>query len=245
MGDKDLLDIIVSLRQNRIHRKGHNEESTMEEKIYRVQYRAKLKEIEDIDNLLDGVILDAKTNIQLLLNEEKVMTACIYRNEKDIFVYYETIDIELTPKEIFGDWSEVLEQWPGEEGKRIWVYMFPVFYHTIPQGKDDWTRNGNAVKRGRIAYLKPDKVFDYVYHHVAIANEGKLCGDKYQLISLHENLLFSFLEEPRTQMNVIRDTSVQSEKINDWIEADPTSHFIMKQGQEEHFVFIDTLLAMP
>lgn len=72
------------------------------------------------------------------------------------------------------------------------------------------------MRRGRIAYLKPDKIFQYVYHHVAITTEGYLHGDKYQSIALHENILFSYFEEPRTEINVKRDLTKQSTAIEAW-----------------------------
>lgn len=213
----------------------------MSEKICRFHYRGHLK---SNPQNLDCRIEETRNNISEFISKGKIMTACIYRYENMIFAYYETIGEEIKPEILFAPLSDCLANWPGQEKERKWVFMHHVFYHAIPEGKDDWRRKVKPeLQRGRIAFLKPDKIFQYVYHHVAITTEGLLRGDKYQSIALHENILFSYFEEPRTEINIKRDLSLESQVIKDWIEVIPEDHFI--QGPEHtNFTFIPAIIAM-
>ena len=53
-----------------------------------------------------------------------------------------------------------------------------------------------------VLHFKTRKAVFYTYWHYAIVQEGLLKGDKYQYISLHENVLFSYFEEPRHNVNI-------------------------------------------
>ena len=44
-------------------------------------------------------------------------------------------------------------------------------------------------------------------------DEGKHAGDKYQCIALHENILFSYYEEPRTNVNLCGEQGAESEAL--------------------------------
>ena len=106
-----------------------------------------------------------------------------------------------------------------------------VFGIYVPQGEEDWRRKTPPEhRRGRIAYLKHETMFRYVYHHVAIVEEGLLQGDKYQSIALHEDVLFSYFEEPKQMTNILRDPTRESKAIQGWLDVDPESHFIPLPG---------------
>lgn len=214
----------------------------MKEEILRYHYRGHLKS--DSPENYQEKIEDTKSIISQYIADGKLMTACIYRHENMLFAYYEAIGEELKPETLFAPFSECLAKWPGQEKEREWVFMYHVYYHAIPEGKEDWKRKVKpGLQRGRIAFLKPDKTVQYVYHHVAITTEGLLHGDKYQSIALHENILFSYFEEPRTQINIKRDLSKDSKVIQDWLKVNPEEHFI--QGKEHtNFTFIPAIIAM-
>ena len=59
-----------------------------------------------------------------------------------------------------------------------------------------------------------------------LLREGLLVGDRYQMISLHENLLFSYFETPRDreQVNISRRPE-PSEATKEWEAVVPESHF--------------------
>jgi hypothetical protein len=210
--------------------------------ISRYHYRGHLKE-DNPANFQENV---AKTEdrIRAFIKLGKVMTACVYRHENMLFAYYETIGGDIAPEILFEPLQNSLAKWTGEKGERDWVAMQHVFYHAIPEGVEDWRRDCRPeMQRGRIAFLKPDKVVQYVYHHVALTEEGLLHGDKYQSIGLHENILFSYFEEPKTEINIKRDLSKNSTVINQWIDVIPEDHFI--QGPEKtNFIFIPAIIAM-
>lgn len=94
--------------------------------------------------------------------------------------------------------------------------------------------------------LHPEKLLSYVCHHQAIVEEGLLVGDRYQMISQHENLLFSYFETPRDreQVNIRRKQEV-SEEIKRWEEVDPESHFYhFPEAQGENFLVIPTVFSV-
>ena len=158
-------------------------------------------------------------------------------------------DVQTTcvrPEELLRPLEPFLQLWPGQKGDRLWVHMYHIYYHSVPESPRQWKRASVPEKRrGRIAFLRDDKLFSYTYFHKAIVDEGLLTGDKYQSIALHENILFSYFEEPKTFVNVQKDTSRESQVINDWLAVDPESHFIhMPQGKGENFMFLPTLFAM-
>jgi len=212
------------------------------EKIFRYHYRGHLKSDNPVG--FQNKVDETRQRISQLMAEEKIMTACIYRYENMLFAYYEAIGEEIRPENLFEPLGECLAKWPGENFERDWVYMHHIYYHAIPEGKEDWQRKVKPqLQRGRIAFLKPDKIFQYVYHHVAITDEGLLHGDKYQSIALHENILFSYFEEPRTEINIKRDLNQDSKVIQAWLDVIPEDHFI--QGPEKtNFTFIPAIIAM-
>lgn len=97
---------------------------------------------------------------------------------------------------------------------------------------------------GRIAYLWPEKLFSYTYWHKAIVDEGLLKGDQYQCIALHENILFSYFEEPKTMVNIRQNDGQESEVIREWMNMDPESHFDRKKAGGDNFIIIDPVLSV-
>lgn len=152
----------------------------------------------------------------------------------------------LRPDELLAPLQPYLQVWPGQAGDRLWVHMYHIYYHDLPKSVEDWRRTAVPEKRrGRIAFLREEKLFSYVYYHRAIVEEGLLPGDRYQSIALHENVLFSYFEEPKTMVNVKGDTSRESEVIQSWLAADPEAHFIhMPEGDGGNFMFLPALFAV-
>lgn len=80
-------------------------------------------------------------------------------------------------------------------------------------------------RRGRIALLPPDSWCSYMEHHLRIVTEGLVEGDRWHLICVQEGVLFSYLEEPRTNVNIRHQPGAHSPELDAWIAADPESHF--------------------
>lgn len=244
----------------------------MASRIYRLHYRGQLKEGVASDRL-ESAVESCIRNIRQAQADGRVLTAALYRSGRMLFFYYEAIgeplavtepiaaagsrsellesgeDVQTTclpPEELLASVSPFLQIWPGQKADRLWVHMYHIYYHSVPESPEQWKRNAVPEKRrGRIAFLREDKLFSYTYFHKAIVDEGLLTGDRYQSIALHENILFSYFEEPKTFVNVRGDDTGESQVIREWLAADPESHFIhTPQGEGENFMFLPALFAI-
>ena len=201
----------------------------MSKPVYRCHYRGRL-EAADAAQLSD-LLQQCEQNAQQLINDGALMTAALYYYGNQLFLYYEAVGQEIRPERFMAPLHPVLSQWPQKEDTCDWALMYNVFWHDAPKDDEDWKRSVPPERRrGRIAWLKHDTMFRYVYHHFAIAEEGILQGDRYQSIALHEDILFSYFEEPRTPGNLRRDTTLQSQTIQAWLDVNPESHFIPLPG---------------
>lgn len=203
----------------------------MSEKVLRAEYRAFLKEN----------ISEQKLNTQIekyyeIVSHKKefgeLLTAAMFRYERNIFLYIEYIGMEedevpTLPERLFPDFQNLFERVPGFFDKRCWLFMTPVFWFDTPENLNQWKRAEKVDEQcGRIAILRPGKLISYVCHHQAIVNEGLFKGDRYQFISLHENVLFSYYEDPRDREIVnVKKVEGVSEEISLWEQVDPESHF--------------------
>ena len=208
--------------------------------IYRCHYRGQL--CGEMDQTL---LAECAGRAQTLIREGRLMTAALYYYENQLFLYYEAIGEALAPESFMAPLHPLLSPWPQKEERRDWARMYHIYWHCEPQNADDWRRDPlPRRRRGRIAYLKPNTMFEYVYHHFAIVQEGLLKGDKYMSIALHEDVLFSYFEEPRSSVN-IRRTEGESQAIRGWMEADPDSHFIQLPGSEgQNFLLLPDYFAL-
>ena len=216
----------------------------MSKPVYRCHYRGRL-EAADAAQLSD-LLQQCEQNAQQLINDGALMTAALYYYGNQLFLYYEAVGEEIRPERFMAPLHPVLSQWPQKEDTCDWALMYNVFWHDAPKDDDDWKRSVPPERRrGRIAWLKHDTMFRYVYHHFAIAEEGILQGDRYQSIALHEDILFSYFEEPRTPGNLRRDTTLQPQTIQAWLDVNPESHFIPLPGSNgSNFLLLPQYFAL-
>ena len=216
----------------------------MSKPVYRCHYRGRL-EAADAAQLSD-LLQQCEQNAQQLINDGALMTAALYYYGNQLFLYYEAVGEEIRPERFMAPLHPVLSQWPQKEETCDWALMYNVFWHDAPKDDEDWKRSVPPERRrGRIAWLKHDTMFRYVYHHFAIAEEGILQGDRYQSIALHEDILFSYFEEPRTPGNLLRDTTLQSQTIQAWLDVNPESHFIPLPGSNgSNFLLLPQYFAL-
>ena len=216
----------------------------MSKPVYRCHYRGRL-EAADAAQLAD-MLQQCEQNAQQLINDGALMTAALYYYGNQLFLYYEAVGEEIRPEGFMAPLHPVLSQWPQKEETCDWALMYNVFWHDAPKDDEDWKRSVPPERRrGRIAWLKHDTMFRYVYHHFAIAEEGILQGDRYQSIALHEDILFSYFEEPRTPGNLRRDTTLQSQTIQAWLDVNPESHFIPLPGSNgSNFLLLPQYFAL-
>lgn len=212
--------------------------------IERKQYRACLKAGWKQEQLEEAVKAAAET-AHAAVEAGDILTASLYRYQDMCFLYYEALKENVSPAAFLSALTPLLEEWPEENGKTPWAYMYHIYHHSVPQNVTDWVRERTEGKRriGRIAFLYPDKLFSYTYWHYAIVEEGLLKGDKYQCIALHENILFSYFEEPRFNVNIKNEPERESEVIRGWMEAGPESHFDRRKAGGENFRIIELLFT--
>lgn len=220
-------------------------------KIHRMHYRAKLKDGYNKDTFKTA-LEKCEKNIREAQRAGKVLTAALYLADtadisNTLFFYCEGVgdDSVISVEELLAPINEYLQFWPGNTDSRRWVKMYHIYYHSVPETVEGWKRAAKPeLRRGRIALLYEEKLFSYVYYHKAIVDEGLLKGDKYQSIALHENVLFSYFEEPKTMVN-IKNSDEESKVIEDWLAVDPESHFIHTPECEGlNFMFLPTLFAL-
>lgn len=233
--------------------------------IIRAQYRAVLRKEAAPERVQQAFVLWEERLKKEQANGQ-ILTGTMCRYGERVFFYLEyiaeeenTVDeaewrskLPSLAQEFLGH-ENVLEKWPSfdasktQKEERYWVYMYPVFWFDEPRSLDTWKRKEEPDQRcGRIAVLHSEKLFSYICHHQAIVEEGLLVGDRRQMISQHENLLFSYFETPRDreQVNISRRQEV-SKEIKRWEEVDPESHFYhFPEAHGENFLVIPTVFSV-
>lgn len=231
----------------------------MTKRIERASYRAVVKKDVSESTLADAVACAAR-DAERLIGSGELLTAGMYRHGDQLFCYLEHIWDDLGDKGARPDltamrcapetWSwldGLVVPFPTINGPRAWAYMYPVFWFDEPESVEYYRRDPAPDERcGRIAVLYPDKLMEYVCHHQAIVKEATFVGDRYQFISIHDDVLFSYFERPRDRgQRSISGVEGPSAEIERWVAADPASHFDhFPEANGDDFLVIDTLFAL-
>lgn len=158
----------------------------------RFTYRAYLKENHKLASI-DSIRME----IEKMVNSGILLTASMFSYDRNLFVYWETIDKNPNIEIIFAEISDSLMDWPGEFELRKWIRMMDIYHCAEPQSVDHWRRK-QPIKsiRARVMRLKPDMLSSYIYYHWALqeGSPGSWC--KYCSIYLHEDLTIMFNEDP-------------------------------------------------
>ena len=168
----------------------------------------------------DTTLAQTKTLVQEQKEQNKVLTVCLYQHKNMLFLYMETLQEGICPETLFAPLAPYMEQWPEENGLTPWAPMYHIYHHSIPGDVSEWVKE-----------------------RAAIVQEGLLKGDKYQYISLHENVLFSYFEEPRHNVN-ITGKEEESKVIEGWMAVDPESHFDREKACGNNFLVIDPIMIV-
>jgi hypothetical protein len=217
----------------------------MQDMIYRCHYRAQLDGQSD-PSLRTQALRQCEASARAQIDAGRLMTAALYYYHDHLFLYYEAVGAPCTPDIFMAALEPFLTRWPSLDGARAWAQMYPYYYHCLPQSVQDWRRKTQPQRRrGRIARLDPQRMFSYLYHHLEIVREGLFPGDPYQSIALHEDILFSYFEEPRGNINIRRDLSQPSKAIEKWQAADPAAHFIsFPEAEGANFLLLEDYFAL-
>lgn len=163
-------------------------------KLKRMIFRAQFKDGYE-ENVLKNMTQNKKA--KLLVDTGKFMTIAAFKWQKNIFLYYECMQEEIKPEEIFDSLSDFLEDWPGNKNIRKWIPMIDVFHFNEPVSEEHWKRKQPVeIRAGRVAHIKPDMMASYIYYHYQLQEERAFSGPKYEIIAMHENLLFGYQEFP-------------------------------------------------
>ncbi len=217
------------------------------QQVRRASYRAALRsDAGEAQN--DRAFAECQRILEQEKEAHRLLAAALYRYGRFLFLYTEGIGETAVPEKLFAPAVPLLQKWPvtieEPDNDRVWVLMQPYYYHAIPESAEEWMRNRQpSQRRGRIALLAPGKWENYMMHHLALMREGLIEGDRYHLISIHENVLFSYFEEPKTMTNLQRKPGAQSKALEDWLLTDPESHFMrfvpgQGPGPDENFMFL-------
>ena len=77
--------------------------------------------------------------------------------------------------------------------------MMDIFHYNSPQSVEHWHRDTPPEAcTARVICLRPEMVNSYIFLHYQMQEEKPGAGDKYGQISIHENLLLIYMEQPAT-----------------------------------------------
>ncbi len=172
--------------------------------ISRSVYRAQAKP-DQADSALNR-LCDLATALTLGTAPGDLMTVSLLRWGLHIFAYWESVDQPLAPEMLFPGLDDLLETWPGATPNgdmgRTFVPMMDIFHYLAPENLagdavDAWRRKAPVDQAwGRLARLQPPMVSSYIFLHYQLQEEKPGIGDKYGVISLHEDLIFFYQEQP-------------------------------------------------
>jgi hypothetical protein len=158
--------------------------------MYRVIARAQLKRDAIIEETCGETMLQ-------LVRSGQLMTGAAFRWGNHLFVYAECMNEPLEADVLMPEAMDLLEDWPGQAVKRKWIPMIDVFHFNAPASREHWLRKEAVERRvGRVAHLKPEMAASYIYYHYQLQEEQAFHGPKYEIIAMHENLLFGYQEFP-------------------------------------------------
>jgi hypothetical protein len=191
------------------------------------------------------LVMQEEKNPKNFIAEGKLMTAAAFSWEKNIFLYYESMEDEIKPEELLCNMEAYLVDWPGEKENRKWIPMIDVFHFNEPVSAEHWKRTAPVESRkGRVAHLKKEMMASYIYYHYQLQEEHAFHGPKYEIIAMHENLLFGYQEFP-----AVVEEPLAQKKLNthgtpaNWSDSRMDLHFQPWEDGHLYFKHIDQIFA--
>lgn len=180
-----------------------------------------------------------------LVKEGLFMTVAAFSWEEQLFLYSECKREEIVPEIILEELGDCLEDWPGERNMRKWIPMIEVFHFNEPEGEEHWRRKTPVESRkGRVAHLKPDMMSSYIYYHYQLQEERAFHGPKYEIIAMHENLLFGYQEFPGVVEPPVREGKLKTQGTpKDWKDSRMDLHFQPWEDGHLYFKHIEQIFA--
>jgi hypothetical protein len=177
---------------------------------------------------------------------DEVMTVTGHSWNNQVFLYIESLRGILHPDEWFGGLSDLLEDWPGEDGNRKWIRMTDVFHFNEPVSREHWQRKVPVDRRvGRVAHLKQEMIASYIYYHYQLQEEHAFFGPKYEIIAMHENLLFGYQEFPAVLEEPLAAKRLQTSGTpKDWSDSRMDLHFQSWEDGHLYFKPVETVFEV-
>lgn len=162
--------------------------------ISRLMFRAQVKTGQE-EAARD--IMEREHAGQQLIEQGLCMTVAGFIFGRDAFLYIEQLKGDIQPDQVIPSLHDLLEDWPGHEKKRKWIPLIDVFHFNEPASVEHWRRKEKPeMIGGRVAYLRPEMAASYIFYHYQLQEERGFTGPKYEIIGMHENLLFGYQEFP-------------------------------------------------
>lgn len=163
--------------------------------VHRYMYRGLLKNDKiELQPLLDK----QKANLQQKKADGLLLTCALFVHERNLFLYYETVDQVLQPSEVLPNLNNYLQQWPADDKETYWSSMADIYHSSVPIDVTHWRRSEPVKKRvGRLGRPWPDHVASYIYYHYQLQEErpANMRTGKYTLIGFAQPFIFFYGEE--------------------------------------------------
>jgi hypothetical protein len=181
-----------------------------------------------------------------LIREGRLMTAAGFIWNRNVFLYYECLEEALLPEELLPQAAQHLADWPGEDQPRKWIQLTDVFHFNAPADAVHWRRKTAPERQvGRIAHLKPEMMASYVYYHYQLQEEQAFHGPKYEIIGIHENLLFGYQEFPAVVEEPVLPKRLDTSGTPAvWTDSRMDLHFQPWPDGHLYFKPVETLFAL-
>ena len=194
--------------------------------IYRSLYRAQSQP--GLESAAAAQFTAHKTALQPLITAGHLLTASVFQWRSHFFAYWESIGQPLPPVDLFGEMTELLQPWPGDNAPRTFVPMTDIFHCQEPVDLAHWRRKQPIAQiQGRITRLKPEMASSYIFYHYQLQEEKPGSFDKHCLIGMHENLLFFYQEIPPVVEALPRPGKLTTKNTPDDWHGTMFPHFVL------------------
>ena len=153
--------------------------------IYRMVYKAVYK---NKDAFL--------SEIKMVEQNDEVYTLTAFEFAGNAYVYYECINREIEPNELFANASEYLIA--NADGS-LWTRLYDIFHYDKPIDMGNWKRKIAPTPHATVNRLKPEKLCSYIFYHFQYQEEKPCDGPKYSAIYLDGNFMFFYHESPEVK----------------------------------------------
>ena len=107
--------------------------------IERKQYRACLRTGWKAETL-EQAVREAAEAARAAVEAGGILTASLYRYKDMCFLYYEALKENVAPTDFLAPLTPLLEEWPEENGKTPWAYMYHILHRSVTEDAADWIR---------------------------------------------------------------------------------------------------------